>query len=136
MRDPASCVSLQTRRGSVMTPRSALINGSHQHLFYPHLAGDIQGQLQVVMDEAAGLRGGGDELQSGGSSGTVINGILPETSAARLSIIGQLQNPLEGITVRSLAGGGPVTTPSEVFIAAFCHYMMKVIADMYSSRLL
>lgn len=75
-------------------------------------------------------RGRDDELQSGGSSGTVINGLLPETSAVRLSIIGRPEKPSEGMmvsAVRSLAVGGHAT-PFEVFITIFCHYMIKVIA--------
>lgn len=86
-------------------------------------------QFQPVMDGLVG-RGGDDELQSGGSSGTVINGLLPETSATRLSIIGRPEKPSEGMIVsgtRSLAEGGH-TTPFEVFITVFCHYMIKVIA--------
>lgn len=73
-------------------------------------------------------RGGGG---GGGSSGTVINGLLPETSAARLSIIGRPEEPSEGLmvsAVRSLAEGGHATTPFEVFITVFCHYTIKAIA--------
>lgn len=74
------------------------------------------------MDEAGGAGGGDAELQSGGSAGTVINGPLPETSAARLSIIGRAEKPSEGVQfrdVRSLAVGGHATTPFEVFITVF-----------------
>lgn len=74
------------------------------------------------MDEAGGAGGGDAKLQSGGSSGTVINGLLPETSAARLSIIGRAEKLSEGMPfrdVRSPAVGGHATTPFEVFITVF-----------------
>lgn len=78
--------------------------------------------FQPVMDEAGGAGGGDAKLQSGGSSGTVINGLLPETSAARLSIIGRAEKLSEGMPfrdVRSPAVGGHATTPFEVFITVF-----------------
>lgn len=87
-------------------------------------------QFQPVMDGPVWGRGRDDEFQSEGSSGTVINGVLPETSATQLSIIRQAEKPSEGKMVsvmRSLADGGH-PTPFEVFITVFCHYMIKVIA--------
>lgn len=90
--------------------------------------------MQPSISESDGWAGGAggrdDEPQSGGSCGTVINGLLPETSAPRLSIIRQAEKPSEGMmasAARALAEGGHATTPFEVFITAFCHYMIKVI---------
>lgn len=40
------------------------------------------------------------------------------------------EKPSEGMmgsAVRSMARGGHATTPYEVFITVFCHYMIKVI---------
>lgn len=115
-----------------MLPHSTEISACHQHLFHQHLVADTQGQLPIsACDRWTGGTGGrGDELQSGVSSGTVINGLLPETSATQLSIIGRAQKLSEGMmgsAVRSWAGGGHHAAPSEVFITVFCHYMIKVI---------
>ncbi|KAL7386895.1 hypothetical protein ABVT39_015277, partial [Epinephelus coioides] len=88
-------------------------------------------QFQPVMDGLVGQGEGMMNSNQGGSSGTVINGLLPETSATWLSIIGRPEKPSDGMmvsTMRSLAGGGHATTPFEVFITVFCHYMIKVIA--------
>lgn len=90
---------------------SAQISASHQQLLHQHLVADTQGQLPISASDgwAGGAGRRDDELQSEASSGTVINGVLPETSAAPLSIIGRAEKPSEGMTVsvvRSLAVGG------------------------------
>lgn len=69
-----------------------------------------------------------DELQSEASSGAVINGVLPETSAAPLSIIIGVEQPSGGLTasvVRSMAVGGRLF---EVSSAHVCQYTMDMIA--------
>lgn len=69
-----------------------------------------------------------DELQSEASSGAVINGVLPETSAAPLSIIIRVEEPSGGMTVsvvRSLAVGGCLLRFSSPH---FCQYTIEAIA--------
>lgn len=97
--------------GPIRIPQSAQISASHQQLLHQHLVADTQGQLPISASDgwAGGTGRRDDELQSEASSGTVINGVLPETSAAPLSIIGRAEKPSEGMTVsvvRSLAVGG------------------------------
>ncbi|CAJ1073020.1 hypothetical protein NQZ68_034282 [Xyrichtys novacula] len=124
---------------AVRKSQSTQISASHQHLFHQHSAADTQVQPSISESDgwAGGAGGRDDEPQSGGSAGTVINGLLPETSAPRLSIIRQPEEPSQPMTVsaaRSLAGGGHATTPFEVFITAFCHYMIKVIVGRTLTR--
>lgn len=97
--------------GPIRIPQSAQISASHQQLLHQHLVADTQGQLPISASDgwAGGAGRRDDELQSEASSGTVINGVLPETSASPLSIIGRAEKPSEGMTVsvvRSLTVGG------------------------------
>lgn len=82
--------------------------------------------FQPVMNELVGP-GEGDELRSRCSRGTVINGVLPETSATWLSIIRwpeELRWGNAGLSCVARAAGGR-RTPFEFFITVFCHYMIK-----------
>lgn len=113
-----------SREVETADPGEAPVVPSHQRLLHqrPTLKGSLQ--FQAVMDGAGGARRRGDEVQSEGSSGTVINGGLPETSAARLSIIRRPGKPSEAATAS--------TTRSEsagVSFRGFHHYTIKAIAE-------
>lgn len=82
-----NCVHLRAPSGRDAALKSAhLISTFSINTWSLTLKGSFQ--FQPVMDGLETPGGGrGVELESGGSSGTVINGPLPETSAARLSFI-------------------------------------------------
>lgn len=87
------------------------------------------------MNELVGQREG-DELQSRGSYGTVINGVLPETSATWLSIIRwpeKLQWGNDGLSCEACVAVGR-SAPFEFFITVLCHYMIKMIVGQVSTH--
>lgn len=113
------------------------IIASHQHPFHQRSFADTQGQPPISASNgwAGGTNGGVMNSNEGAPLGTFINGLLPETSATWLSIIRQPGTPsygMMGAVMRSLTGGWGrhATTPFEVFITVFCHYMIKVISGM------
>lgn len=93
------------------------------------LEGSLKKKKKSPSDGWTGSAGGrDDELQSEASSGAVINGVLPETSAAPLSIIIRVEEPSGGMTVsvvRSLAVGGCLLRFSSPH---FCQYTIEAIA--------
>lgn len=98
-----------------------------QHLF-TDTWGSCHGK-KIPSDGWASSEGGrDDEVQSEAFSRAVINGVLPETSAAPLSIIVRVAQPSGGMTVsvvRSLAVGGRLLRVSSAHV---CQYKIEMIA--------
>lgn len=112
---------------------------SHHHPFHQHMDTDRRGQPPLSSGDgwAAGMVKGewGWPTPIRELLWEVINGLLPETSAAKLSIMGRSWESVSvGMMARAWGArqeGGHATTPYGLFIAAFCHYTIAQIRSKW-----
>lgn len=112
--------------------RGSHIIASHQHPFHQHLVADTQGQPAISASNgwAGGTSGGVTNSNQGAPLGLLSMGYFLKHLPPGYPSSGNQESRRVEWWVQSWGlwqEGGHATTPFEVFITLFCHYMIKVI---------